>query len=178
MSSCGETYLCERLSHTAFVVIVRIIGGLVSNTQPDSRGKIGINVLCTPCALQLTAPDQMASNHINSISLYVLTKNIRWCCSHPSTPESWRQWRLLSESIFFFGYGLHLSYVNVAPQQARLKVRNDFVRDFLKKKYGYEPGTELGNNYKKVGPINKINYVDIVKEEISKSWLAKYWNKW
>ncbi|GAA0153222.1 hypothetical protein LIER_37636 [Lithospermum erythrorhizon] len=77
-----------------------------------------------------------------------------------------------------FGYGLHLSYVNVAPQQARLKVRNDFVRDFLKKKYGYEPGTELGNNYKKVGPINKINYVDIVKKEISKSWLAKYWNKW
>lgn len=35
-----------------------------------------------------------------------------------------------------FGYGLHLWYVNAAPQQARIKARNDFVRERLRKKYG------------------------------------------
>ncbi|PON43308.1 bric-a-brac protein [Trema orientale] len=34
-----------------------------------------------------------------------------------------------------FAYGLHLSYVNIAPQQARIKARNDFVRERLRKKY-------------------------------------------
>ncbi|KAG9141301.1 hypothetical protein Leryth_001771 [Lithospermum erythrorhizon] len=97
---------------------------------------------------------------------------------YPSTPRKLAMTVacFLSGGVLF-GYGLHLSYVNVAPQQARLKARNDFVKDFLKKKYGYGLGAELGNNYKKAGPINKINYVDIMKEGISKSWLAKYWNK-
>ncbi|KAG8386055.1 hypothetical protein BUALT_Bualt03G0109200 [Buddleja alternifolia] len=35
-----------------------------------------------------------------------------------------------------FGYGLHLWHVNAAPQQARIKARNEFVRDRLRKKYG------------------------------------------
>ncbi|KAL8462356.1 hypothetical protein ACS0TY_032607 [Phlomoides rotata] len=35
-----------------------------------------------------------------------------------------------------FGFGLHMAYVNVAPQQARIKARNDFVRERLRKKYG------------------------------------------
>ena len=35
--------------------------------------------------------------------------------------------------------GAHLSYVNVAPQQARTKARNDFVKESLRKKYGYIP---------------------------------------
>ncbi|KAB2614186.1 hypothetical protein D8674_040390 [Pyrus ussuriensis x Pyrus communis] len=35
-----------------------------------------------------------------------------------------------------FGFGAHLSYVNVAPQQARTKARNEFVRERLKQKYG------------------------------------------
>lgn len=35
-----------------------------------------------------------------------------------------------------FGAGLHISYLNVAPQQARIKARNDFVRERLRKKYG------------------------------------------
>ena len=35
-----------------------------------------------------------------------------------------------------FAVGLHLSYVNVAPQQARIKARNDFVRERLRKKSG------------------------------------------
>ena len=37
-----------------------------------------------------------------------------------------------------FGGGLYLSYVHIAPQQARIQARNDFVRDKLKKKYGYD----------------------------------------
>lgn len=35
-----------------------------------------------------------------------------------------------------FAVGMHLSYVNVAPQQARIKTCNDFVRERLRKKYG------------------------------------------
>ncbi|KAK9209818.1 hypothetical protein WN944_002186 [Citrus x changshan-huyou] len=35
-----------------------------------------------------------------------------------------------------FAVGLHLSYVNAAPQQARIKARNDFVRERLRKKSG------------------------------------------
>ncbi|KAJ0045481.1 hypothetical protein Pint_03993 [Pistacia integerrima] len=36
-----------------------------------------------------------------------------------------------------FAVGMHLSYANIAPQQARIKARNDFVKDRLRKKYGY-----------------------------------------
>jgi hypothetical protein len=35
-----------------------------------------------------------------------------------------------------FAVGVHLSYANIAPQQARTKARNDFVKDRLRKKYG------------------------------------------
>nr|QEE59959.1 hypothetical protein [Betula platyphylla] len=35
-----------------------------------------------------------------------------------------------------FAVGVHLSYVNIAPQQARTKARDDFVRERLRKKYG------------------------------------------
>ncbi|KAL5710508.1 hypothetical protein ACHQM5_021060 [Ranunculus cassubicifolius] len=38
--------------------------------------------------------------------------------------------------VCLFVYGAHLSHVNVAPQQARTKARNDFVRERLKKKSG------------------------------------------
>ncbi|EPS68236.1 hypothetical protein M569_06538, partial [Genlisea aurea] len=32
-----------------------------------------------------------------------------------------------------FGYGLHLWYKNIAPQQARIQARNEFVRERLRK---------------------------------------------
>ncbi|KAJ7960860.1 Bric-a-brac protein [Quillaja saponaria] len=32
-----------------------------------------------------------------------------------------------------FGVGVHLSYINIAPQQARTKARNDFVKERLRK---------------------------------------------
>ncbi|KAL0014489.1 hypothetical protein SO802_001558 [Lithocarpus litseifolius] len=35
----------------------------------------------------------------------------------------------------FFAAGVHLSYVNIAPQQARTKARNDFAKERLRKKY-------------------------------------------
>lgn len=35
-----------------------------------------------------------------------------------------------------FGYGLHLWHINAAPQRARIKARNDFVMQELKRKYG------------------------------------------
>ncbi|KAL3821093.1 hypothetical protein ACJIZ3_006998 [Penstemon smallii] len=55
----------------------------------------------------------------------------------PSTPK-----KLAATVSFFlsgavlFGYGLHLWHVNAAPQQARIKARNEFVRDRLRKKSG------------------------------------------
>ncbi|XP_078439968.1 bric-a-brac protein [Wolffia australiana] len=45
-----------------------------------------------------------------------------------------------SVGLILFGIGAHLSYVNVAPQQARTKARSDFVKEYLRKKYGYEGG--------------------------------------
>lgn len=55
----------------------------------------------------------------------------------PSTPKK----AATTIGCFLFGaalfaFGLHFSYVNVAPQQARIKARNDFVRERLRKKYG------------------------------------------
>lgn len=55
----------------------------------------------------------------------------------PSTPK-----KLAATVAFFlvggslFAAGLHLSYVNAAPQQARIKARSDFVKERLRKKYG------------------------------------------
>ncbi|PRQ32041.1 hypothetical protein RchiOBHm_Chr5g0041991 [Rosa chinensis] len=56
---------------------------------------------------------------------------------YPSTPKK----KALAVGFFIsaaalFAYGVHLSYVNVAPQQARTKARNEFVRERLKQKYG------------------------------------------
>ncbi|RDX83824.1 hypothetical protein CR513_35208, partial [Mucuna pruriens] len=56
----------------------------------------------------------------------------------PSTPK-----KLAMTVAFFlsgaaiFAVGVHLSYVNVAPQQARTKARDELVMETLKKKYGY-----------------------------------------
>ncbi|KAK0601239.1 hypothetical protein LWI29_022386 [Acer saccharum] len=44
-----------------------------------------------------------------------------------------------------FAVGVHISYVNIAPQQARIKARNDFVKDRLRKKYG-KPSNPYRNN--------------------------------
>ncbi|KAK7831101.1 hypothetical protein CFP56_027684 [Quercus suber] len=35
-----------------------------------------------------------------------------------------------------FAASVHLSYVNIAPQQAGTKAWNDFVKERLRKKYG------------------------------------------
>ncbi|XLT42551.1 hypothetical protein HN873_035155 [Arachis hypogaea] len=56
----------------------------------------------------------------------------------PSTPKK----LAMTIACFLSGaailsFGAHLSYVNVAPQQARTKARNDFVKATLKRKYGY-----------------------------------------
>ena len=47
-------------------------------------------------------------------------------------------------------FGVQLSYENVAPQQARTKARNDFVKETLKKKYGYVPPQEARNDLVKI----------------------------
>ena len=57
----------------------------------------------------------------------------------PSTPQKlWMTVALFLGGSSLFGVGLHLSYVHVAPQQARIKARGDFVKDKLRKKYGYD----------------------------------------
>ncbi|KNA06203.1 hypothetical protein SOVF_183230 [Spinacia oleracea] len=39
--------------------------------------------------------------------------------------------------ISLFVVGVHYSYKNVAPQQARTKARSEFVREYLRKKHGF-----------------------------------------
>uniref|UniRef100_M4D1T0 Transmembrane protein n=1 Tax=Brassica campestris TaxID=3711 RepID=M4D1T0_BRACM len=59
-----------------------------------------------------------------------------WFC-YPSSPR-----KLAMTVAFFasgaalFAVGMHLSYLNVAPQQARTKARNDFVKERLRQKQG------------------------------------------
>ncbi|KAK7328862.1 hypothetical protein VNO77_22988 [Canavalia gladiata] len=58
----------------------------------------------------------------------------------PSTPKK----LAMTIACFLSGaavltVGAYLSYVNVAPQQARTKARNDLVKETLRKKYGYIP---------------------------------------
>ncbi|GKV43807.1 hypothetical protein SLEP1_g51060 [Rubroshorea leprosula] len=55
----------------------------------------------------------------------------------PSTPKK----LAMTVGCFLAGAGLfaigtHFSYVNVAPQQARIKARNDFVKERLRKRHG------------------------------------------
>ncbi|KAL9254318.1 hypothetical protein AKJ16_DCAP03229 [Drosera capensis] len=61
---------------------------------------------------------------------------------YPSTPKKLAMTVacfLGGASLFYVG--LQLSHKNIAPQQARIKARNDFVRERLKQKYGYEGPT-------------------------------------
>ncbi|TKY46975.1 hypothetical protein E2542_SST29026 [Spatholobus suberectus] len=75
-----------------------------------------------------------------------------------------------------FAVGLHLSHVNVAPQQARTKARSDLVMEVLNRKYGYtSPYERLARNdsYDKRLQVSSTrdNYArarnDLVKETLS-----------
>lgn len=55
----------------------------------------------------------------------------------PPTPKQ------LGATAFFFlagasliAVGAHLSYANVAPQQARAQARREFLREYFRKKFG------------------------------------------
>ncbi|KAG1359535.1 hypothetical protein COCNU_08G009810 [Cocos nucifera] len=37
--------------------------------------------------------------------------------------------------VALIAVGAHLSYANVAPQQARVQARREFVREYLRKKF-------------------------------------------
>ena len=60
-------------------------------------------------------------------------------------------------------YGVQLSYVNVAPQQARIKARNDFVKEVLNKKYGYIPPQQA----------RSMARSDLLKDTLKRSGLNK-----
>lgn len=56
---------------------------------------------------------------------------------YPSTPKKLvMTFGCFLAGASLFAVGVHLSYINVAPQQARTKARNDFVKERLRKKYG------------------------------------------
>ncbi|WOL07512.1 hypothetical protein Cni_G16254 [Canna indica] len=38
-----------------------------------------------------------------------------------------------------FSVAAHLSYANVTPQRARMLAHDEYVLDYLRKKYGYNP---------------------------------------
>ncbi|URE22439.1 hypothetical protein MUK42_18116 [Musa troglodytarum] len=52
-----------------------------------------------------------------------------WCLS--PTPK-----QIAATGVALFAAGSHLSYANVGPQRARTLARDEFVMDFLRKKYG------------------------------------------
>ena len=57
-----------------------------------------------------------------------------WC-----SPSTYRQ-LLSTASLFALGagllaFGIHLSYVHIEPQRARTLARDQFVRDYLRKKH-------------------------------------------
>lgn len=67
----------------------------------------------------------------------ILWSSAKMVFCFPSTPKK----LAMTVGCFIAGAGLfvvgtYLSYVNVAPQQARIKARNDFVKERLRKKYG------------------------------------------
>ncbi|KAK9673780.1 hypothetical protein RND81_12G189000 [Saponaria officinalis] len=58
---------------------------------------------------------------------------------YPSSPKK----LAMTVGCFLFGVSLfaiggHYAYKNIAPQQARTRARDQFVKDFLAKKYGYD----------------------------------------
>ena len=44
---------------------------------------------------------------------------------------------LFAAGTALFAAGAHLSYVNVEPQRARTIARDNLLREYLRKKYGY-----------------------------------------
>ncbi|KAJ6767556.1 PROTEIN FAR1-RELATED SEQUENCE 3 [Salix koriyanagi] len=57
----------------------------------------------------------------------------------PSTPKKLAMTiGLFASGAALFAIGLHQCHVNIAPQKARIKARNDFVRERLRKKSGKE----------------------------------------
>ncbi|XP_027338361.1 thermospermine synthase ACAULIS5-like [Abrus precatorius] len=63
-----------------------------------------------------------------------------------------------------FTVGGHLSYLNAAPQQARIKARKDLVLETLKRKYGYIPPQEA----------RRMARNDLVKETFSNIGFKKH----
>ncbi|KMT12891.1 hypothetical protein BVRB_4g089800 [Beta vulgaris subsp. vulgaris] len=57
---------------------------------------------------------------------------------YPSTPGKLAvTMGMFVGGISLFVVGIHYSYKNVGPQQARTKARSDFVREYLRKKHGF-----------------------------------------
>ncbi|CAN8326042.1 unnamed protein product [Cochlearia groenlandica] len=56
---------------------------------------------------------------------------------YPSTPRKLAMTvACFASGAALFAIGIHLSYLNVAPQQARTKARNEFVKERLRQKQG------------------------------------------
>lgn len=62
----------------------------------------------------------------------------KWCAmvlwSYPPTPGQLKVTALcFVAGASLFGVGAYLSFANIAPQQARVKARKDFVKDRIRK---------------------------------------------
>ncbi|KAL6005364.1 hypothetical protein ACLOJK_005930 [Asimina triloba] len=56
---------------------------------------------------------------------------------YPSTPRKVvMNLACFVTGVSLFAIGAHLSYANIAPQQARIKARSDFVKEHFRKKFG------------------------------------------
>ncbi|KAK1261992.1 hypothetical protein QJS04_geneDACA019515 [Acorus gramineus] len=43
---------------------------------------------------------------------------------------------MFATGLTFFSVGAYLSYINIAPQQARAKARSDMLREYIRRKFG------------------------------------------
>ncbi|CAI0625914.1 unnamed protein product, partial [Linum tenue] len=83
-----------------------------------------------------STPLQFASEHLQ-IQLYRnRTRSMVTC--FPSSPKKLGMTAaLFSAAAAIMGYAAHLSYVNVAPQQARTRARDEFVKERMRQRHGY-----------------------------------------
>ncbi|XP_020693644.1 uncharacterized protein LOC110107671 [Dendrobium catenatum] len=58
-------------------------------------------------------------------------------CSPSTTKQAATTLLLFSTGVTLFSVGVHLSYANIESQRERTLARDEFVREYLRKKYGY-----------------------------------------
>ncbi|KAI4390075.1 hypothetical protein MLD38_002225 [Melastoma candidum] len=119
---------------------------LIGNLTVVSKGELQCDLLKSFKFFFQVSRKNQSDGIPGNLSLFLLSQPTglirfttlgRMVTCFPSTPK-----KMAGTVGFFlagaatFWYGLHLWYVNIGPQQERIRARNEFVRERLRKKYG------------------------------------------